>query len=129
MFLYHARESRTTPGCFHEFVTRAGSVEHVEQCLWTPNEPDRYPSLASLREQLVAALRTAGAELTRGAQRVAVTLSGGFDSRTVLAVIPPVKRAAAITYIDHGNYEFGVANLVARCAAVPHLPIQRSPDF
>lgn len=118
-----------SPGCFHEFVARAGCVDHVEQCLWTPSEPDRYPSLAGLREQLVAALRTAGVELTRGVQRVAVTLSGGFDSRTVLAVIPPVKRAAAITYIDHGNYEFGVANLVARCAAVPHLPIQRSPDF
>jgi asparagine synthetase B (glutamine-hydrolysing) len=117
------------PGSFHEFVTRAGSVEHVEHCLWTPREPGHYPSLASLRDGLVSALRNAGADLTRGTQRVAVTLSGGFDSRAALAVVPPLKRAAALTFVDHGNHEFGVANMVARRAGVPHLPIQRSPDF
>jgi asparagine synthetase B (glutamine-hydrolysing) len=117
------------PGSWHDFVPRGGSVEHVERCLWAPKEPDRYSSLASLREALVSALQTAGADLTRGAQRVAVTLSGGFDSRAVLAAVPPIKRAAALTFMDHGNYEFGVANLVARRAGVPHLPIQRDPDF
>ena len=117
------------PGALHEFRADRDAPEHTSRSLWVPSEPQRYPSLKQLRAQLTEALQHAAKDITRGAQRVAVALSGGVDSRTVLALVPPEKRAGAITFVDYQNRECELARRVARLARVPHLTLVREPEF
>jgi hypothetical protein len=117
------------PGSLHEFAAHDDAVHYKQRTIWAPAEPDRYPPVKQLRLQLTDALRHAVADVTRGAGRVAVTLSGGVDSRTVLALLPPDKRAAAITFVDHENFEWRVARRVAKLAGVPHIAARRYPEF
>lgn len=118
-----------TPGSMHTFDVSVAPATHTSRSLWRPVEPPRYPRLTELREHLTCALRDAGQELTRGAERVAVTLSGGIDSRTVLACVPPEKRAAALTFLDRENYEYRVAQCAAAGFDVPHLALLREREF
>lgn len=61
--------------------------------------------------------------------RVAVALSGGLDSRLVLACLSDPRNAFAFTCYDVPNREFRTAQAIASAAGVEFLPIQRSPDY
>ncbi|MEX0746102.1 MAG: asparagine synthase-related protein [Phycisphaeraceae bacterium] len=118
------------PGSRHTRRLTAGAgVQSEASCLWQPSEPKQWPSLRQSQAELRSALRTAGEDLTRGAEAVAVTLSGGTDSRTVLSCVPPEKRSQAVTYADHENTEIRTAGQVAQAAGVPHHLALRTPHF
>ncbi|MGA4578900.1 asparagine synthase-related protein [Limisphaera sp. VF-2] len=61
--------------------------------------------------------------------RVAVALSGGLDSRLVLACLSDPRNAFAFTCYDVPNREFRMARAIARAADVEFLPLQRSRDY
>jgi hypothetical protein len=117
------------PGACESFSVHPSSVIHTTRVLWRPTEPSEQASVAECRARLEEAMRFAGTDICRGASRVAVTLSGGFDSRTVLCCIPEELRSCAITYTDHDNLEFRTAAKLARAAGVRHLPAVRSAEF
>lgn len=117
------------PGAKHVLQVGTDVVDYRQEHLWAPTEPDRWPSIRSSSDQLVHALRFAGEDITRGSSKVAVTLSGGADSRTVLSCVPAARRAGAITYMDHENRETQTAAAVAAAAAVPHHLARRNPHF
>jgi asparagine synthetase B (glutamine-hydrolysing) len=99
--------------------------------LWQPAEPDpaAAPPVDELEGQLEAALRAAAADVARGAQRVALTLSGGLDSRLVLCLLRGKNLAGAVTYATRDNREVDVARRVARAAGVPHQIAWRGEEF
>lgn len=61
--------------------------------------------------------------------RPTVALSGGLDSRLILAAINQPERALAFTCYDAPNREFKTARAVAQSVGVAFLPLQRSPDY
>ncbi len=61
--------------------------------------------------------------------RVAVALSGGLDSRAVLASLNPSADAIAFTCFDAKNTEFRTASAIAAAAGVTFLPYRRSQDY
>jgi hypothetical protein len=87
------------------------------------------PPAAQLEEELERALRDAAADVARGASRLALTLSGGLDSRLVLAALGPEKLAGAITYATRDNHEVGVARRLAAAAGVSHHLAWRHEEF
>jgi asparagine synthetase B (glutamine-hydrolysing) len=97
--------------------------------LWAPAEPARDPSARAVADELEQALRHAGEDITRGSRRVAVTLSGGKDSRAVLGAMPHDRVAACLTYCTRENRETEVARRVAEAHGVPHVLVRRDPEF
>lgn len=61
--------------------------------------------------------------------RIAVALSGGLDSRLVLASLAEPRNVLAFTCYDRPNRELATAGALAKAARVEFLPIRRSPDY
>lgn len=99
------------------------------RCLWEPVEPDRFSSEAELTDELVAALHQSGRDIVEGVARPAVTLSGGRDSRAMLAALPEGVCSGAITYMTRENRETDVAGRVAAAAGVPQVFARRDDNF
>src|SRR3954451_2859790 len=115
----------------------ASMVEFVEGApprtttYWRPLEPaaNEAPSARELEEELESSLRFASQDVARGARRIALTLSGGLDSRLVLASLMGSDLAGAITYATRSNRELEVAQRVAAAAGVPHHVAWRGEEF
>jgi hypothetical protein len=119
------------PGAYHTFTLAAdgGSVQHAGAQLWLPAEPDRWPSLRESQDALYTALRVAGPDIARGAERVVATLSGGLDSRAVIGALPREKLVGTVTFINNENRECRVAAEISAAAGVPHYRALRDPEF
>ncbi len=94
-----------------------------------------YRGESSVREedlacQLAAAVRRAVQRRTLPRLGpYAVALSGGLDSRAVLASGLDRERALAFTCYDEPNREFRTAEAIARLLSVRFLPLRRGPDY
>jgi asparagine synthetase B (glutamine-hydrolysing) len=136
-FPYTTRRGVTQlgPAALTEFgVGRGGGVWPADTrttTFWQPREPSAAdaPRPADLEAELEAALRFAAEDVARGASRVALTLSGGLDSRLVLALLAGDKLAGAVTYATRENRELDVARRVARAAGVEHHVAWRGEEF
>lgn len=98
-----------------------------ETVLWIPKEPGSTKT-DELADELVDRMRAAGLDIAASADSIGVTLSGGLDSRAVLAVLPKDK-VTAITYVTHENYETDTAKAVATQFGCDHVFARRSEDF
>jgi len=97
-----------------------------ETVLWIPEEP--VSAEKGLVDELVDRMRAAASDIAASADSIGVTLSGGLDSRAVLAVLPQDK-VTAITYVTHENYETDIAQAVAKQFGCKHVFARRSEDF
>lgn len=97
--------------------------------LWEPSEPANFPTEAETRSALRSAMLSAGDDLSRNCSRVGVLLSGGFDSRAVLSVIPKDRVRSALTYVTRQNRETRVAGEVAHAAGTTQVLVQRDDDY
>ncbi|MCA9303534.1 MAG: hypothetical protein KC996_05375, partial [Phycisphaerales bacterium] len=128
-FPYTTRERiRELPPCS---VTTIDPMtgESASRVIWEPTEPKVFASHAEMSGRLERAIRTAGDEITAGCTNAAVLLSGGFDSRLVLAAIPAERLGAALTYVTNENRETRVAAEVAAGAGVAHVPVRRDEAY
>jgi asparagine synthetase B (glutamine-hydrolysing) len=122
------------PASLTEVRTDRGDVRprdvHTE-AFWQPREPAArdVPSARELEAELESTLRAAAEDVVRGASRTALTLSGGLDSRLVLASLTGERLAGAITYATRENRELDVARRVAEAAGVPHHVAWRCEEF
>lgn len=136
-FPYTTRRGVTqlAPGALSELAVPDGGeglpIELETTVLWEPHEPagQGVPSSQELEEQLEDALRAGSQDIARGAARVGLTLSGGLDSRLVLATLIGDRLAGAITYATRENRELDVARRVAAAAGVPHHIAWRGEEF
>jgi len=103
------------------------SIETLE--LWKPEERFDRRSFHEIAEELKGTLLTAGRDLTRGLGRVAFTLSGGWDSRAILASLPREPQPEAITFMTRENREVATARDVARAAGIRQRLAVRHPEY
>lgn len=114
------------------FAFSAASAPSEDRRCYLPlefrgNASDREEDLA---EELAHAFRNAVAQRSRSTQgRCAVALSGGLDSRAVLASLDPSADAFAFTCYDAANLEFGSAKAIADAMNVPFRPFERPPEY
>lgn len=90
---------------------------------------ERMPE-AALVEELAAALHRSVRR--RSSPRVgpsAIALSGGLDSRVVLACRADRERTFAFTLYDEANRELRTAEAIAQSESTPFLPLRRAPDY
>jgi hypothetical protein len=83
-------------------------------------------SEADHADALASVLRRAIRRGTDGARGTAVLLSGGLDSRALVAVADPLP---AVTLGDWENAEVGVARAIAQRRGLAQTFVRRSPDF
>jgi asparagine synthetase B (glutamine-hydrolysing) len=119
-----------SPGSVH-CRTRNGGGEPVLRCLpyWSPppEQRDGYDAAAlslSLRQAFVSAVQD-----RCGHRTVAVALSGGLDSRLIMAAVTPERECLAFTLCDELNREARTAQKVAAAYGRPWLPLLRRKDY
>jgi len=105
-----------------------GSSEHLitEHKYWQPEEPAQCQ--LGLVDDLVDRMRAAGADIANRSDNIAVTLSGGLDSRAVLSVLPK-DQVTALTYVTHDNFETDIAREVSSAYGCKHVFAKRSEDY
>ena len=83
-----------------------------------------------LASQLAAALRRAVQRRTLPRLgRSAIALSGGLDSRVILATSLEAEQTLAFCCFDEPNRELRTAEAIARSLSVPFLPLRRGSDY
>ena len=87
---------------------------------------DDSASLDDFGHDLASGLRRAAAVRIGGDERVGMLLSGGVDSRLVLAALSDT--VTCFTFGDSMNNEFRIAALAASAGGHHHMFMQRGPD-
>jgi len=96
---------------------------------WSPPKEIRsgYDEL-ELTAELRDIMRSA-VERRCNAKEVAVLLSGGLDSRVIMAAVPPSIDCIGFTFSDEFNRETKVSSKVAKCYDRQWIPLIRDPEF
>ena len=94
---------------------------------WQPDYGAKHPGDERLVGDLAEALRQAVAATTSDGRRFGLLLSGGLDSRAILAAMP--RPLPCITTARARNTEVAVAAEVAAAAGAPHHFVPRPPDL
>ncbi len=122
-----ARELR--PSSRTELIVRGDGVQESCTTLWEPREPGRWPSRRESIELVGQGLEEATAEITSSPKRIGVQLSGGLDSRIMLASLGERAEVEALTFLDEPNRESAAAQRVAATLGVKHHLVHRKPNF
>ncbi len=103
--------------------------EEREFRYWTP--PDALGGEADPRDLAVEFTRRWKRAVVRrcGGNRLGLTLSGGMDSRVVLAEIPAEKACVTLTLCDEINREARIARRVAGCYGREWMALRRDPEY
>lgn len=126
----HSNVKELAPGCVHVVRLAAGRDPCVEsRAYWVPPSElqDGYDE-RQLAAELQNAIRSA-VELRCEGRKVAVLLSGGLDSRLVMAAVPDSVQCVGVTFCDTINREARTAARVAKCYNRPWVPLVREPEF
>jgi asparagine synthase (glutamine-hydrolysing) len=112
-------------------LTYDGSEVSIEKYWELKYEPDYNKSEDEFVDELVRTFKKAMKIRTEGNLRYGVSLSGGLDSRTVLAGISPERRKDVIAFTFGPDYcdEIKIAKKVAKKAEIrEHLTMDISPE-
>ncbi|MGA2863537.1 MAG: asparagine synthase-related protein [Verrucomicrobiota bacterium] len=102
---------------------------HAEFRYWLPPSEMREASEApALIDEFVDRWQRAVRLRCQG-DRLAIQLSGGMDSRLVLASIPYSKECVAVTLCDSMNREARLARKIANCYEREWVPLKRDPEY
>jgi len=106
-----------------------GNVRIQYYCYWSPpQELDDGCNVAELaqelRQSLVSAVRDRCSD-----GKIAVTLSGGLDSRLIMALIPQEVECIGLTFGDKLNREMRIAKKVAKAYNRQWFPLLRDEGF
>ena len=117
------------PGSLHIYEVE-DQEKKVRKCnYWYPpkeiqGQYNKDKLVNELRETLIAVVR----DRCNG-RKVGVTLSGGLDSRLILAVVPQEIECIGLTFCDYINRETRIAKRIAQCYKRKWIPIFRKKDF
>lgn len=121
---YYRDVKALPPASILRFSDRRISLSRYWQMRYR-NEP--YPEEYYV-ETLANVLRRAMARQTRGDHRLGILLSGGLDSRAVLAAAEEGKISVAFTFGDFVNREVQIARKLANTKGCKHIFLQRDID-
>lgn len=101
------------PATRHRWTLDDGAT-YQTQTYWLPRHENRYRSLDEAADDLRAGMQSYVNAVCEGMDRVAIFLSGGEDSRTVLGMLPRTCERDAFIFLDLMNREGRVAQAAAR---------------
>ncbi len=114
---------------FLSFFAEGQPPTRAEFKYWLPPSETREASaVPALVGEFVERWQQAVRSRCQG-DRLAIQLSGGMDSRLVLAAIPPSTECVAVTLCDSLNREARVARKIANCYGREWVPLQRDPEY
>lgn len=123
----HERVKRLDPARVHSFQAGDNGLRRVAVPYWHPPqelvEYDEDELAAELRASFIEAVT----KRCKG-DRIAVSLSGGLDSRLVLAAVPKSVECIGVTFCDELNREARTAAKVAKCYGRSWVPLFRDPE-
>lgn len=129
-YTMHQNVTEVRPGTVLSLsVGASGARQSGESVYFTP--PEECLDVSSERrlvDDFVDAWPKAVVERCVG-RRVAVQLSGGMDSRLVIATIPREKECIGVTLCDTMNREARFAKRVARCYGREWVPLERDHEY
>lgn len=94
--------------------TLDGAAGYQKQTYWLPREENQYRSLDEAADDLRVGIQSYVKAVSEGMDRVALFLSGGEDSRTVLGMLPENCERHAFIFLDQMNREGRVAQAAAK---------------
>jgi asparagine synthetase B (glutamine-hydrolysing) len=126
----HARVKELWPGAVHTLVPTADRVPCLEHAsYWSPPAEIRQGGDATeLAQTLRETFARAVADRCRQGP-VGVALSGGLDSRLVMAAVPPEQECLGLTLCDTINREARTARKVSAAYGRPWQPLVRREDY
>ena len=133
-FTSHRGVKELRPGRVFEFEISGSGMQLLgETTYFEPFEPDIWPCVRELRNELENACLESGKELFGNGDSVDLLMSGGTDSRAILGVtrrIGQLDSIKPVTIAESGrkNRELKVASEVARAVGVSLDIIERSRD-
>jgi asparagine synthase (glutamine-hydrolysing) len=107
-------------------VVRVGDSEQESARYWTATYGNQDQPESAYAEALAGALKVAVIRKTRGKHRLGLLLSGGIDSRTVLACAD--RPLVAFTLAEFENREVKIARRVAGLCGCEHIFLKRTFD-
>jgi len=124
----HRNVRQLDPASAHVVVPGEGGFQVRSISYWEPPRElcgryDERELAQELRETLVQAVR----DRCKGG-RIAVCLSGGLDSRFIMAAIPKSTECIGVTFCDELNREARVAKQVAACYGRQWFPLYRDRE-
>lgn len=128
-YTYYSQVRAVDMGTELEIQTETGQIKRRSYyALDYAGKPDQDER--SLATELAATFRRS--VLRRSHRRLGapvIALSGGMDSRLILASLAEPDRALAFTCYDAPNRELATAEALARLAGVRFLPLKRGSDY
>lgn len=116
-------------GRLYNIAMEGGKAEVKDFIYWSPPEELRQGyNENELAEELQSILLSAVRDRCN-VQKVAVLLSGGLDSRLIMAAVPEMVNCIGLTFCDHFNRETRIAKKVAECYNRDWFPLFRGKEF
>jgi len=118
------------PGRFYYVTFKDGRAQVKELVYWSPPEElrrcyDDNKLAKELQDILLSVVR----DRCIGLKKVGVLLSGGLDSRLVMAAVPETVDCIGLTFCNQLNRETRIAKRVAECYNREWFPLFREKDF
>jgi asparagine synthetase B (glutamine-hydrolysing) len=107
---------------------QAGSSDPREFRYWTPPNEESAGKAREFEDEFVRRWQKAVEVRCRG-EKLGVQLSGGLDSRIVMAAIPKDRECVGVTLCDTINREAEIARRVAAVYGRPWEPLYRDPEY
>jgi len=127
----HANVKEMTPGRVHStrFATNNKVAIRKDFVYWSPPKEqaigyDEKELAEELKNTIIRAVRD-----RCDTERIGVLLSGGLDSRAIIAAVPEEADCVAITFCNQLNREARIARKVARCYGREWIPLIRKREF
>lgn len=126
----HANVKEIKPGRVHSVKFSVNNkVAMKDFVYWSPPKElaegyDEKELAEELRNTIIRAVRD---RCDTG--KIGVLLSGGLDSRAIIAVVPEEADCVAITFCNQLNREARTAHKVARCYGHNWVPLTREKEF
>ena len=125
----HSNVKEINPGRLHINTVEKGKINSKEYVYWTPpKEIDKNYNENALIDELCNAFTSAVRDRCNN-KKVAVLLSGGLDSRLIMALVPDSIDCIGITFSESFNREAKTAKKVAECYNKEWFNLPRDREF
>ena len=112
-FTLYSGVKQVSPASRHRWIFDE-ACRHQEKSYWIPREDNSYRDLDDAADDLRIGLHSYINAVTDGMEEVALFLSGGEDSRTILGMLPHKLERHAFVILEHMNREGRIAHAAAR---------------
>ncbi|MFA5422685.1 MAG: asparagine synthase-related protein [Phycisphaerae bacterium] len=106
-----------------------GSDKQMTEVYWRPREENIYSSIDEAADAIRAGLKEYIDTVTRSMEKIGLFLSGGEDSRLVLAMLPGHKPRDAFIFLDGENKEGKIAKKAADFYGAKLNMFARTPTY